>query len=136
MLMTILCLKRTRKTRVRFFIPYTSLVKKGKEGLSLHFVDRETETSKDCGTCPWSNGTQLIPGRAVRALSGLPSDPAGKESACNAGDLGSIPGLGRSLGEENGYPLQSSGLENPMDCIVHEITKSRTRLSDFNFQSS
>ena len=42
-----------------------------------------------------------------------------KASACNAGDLGSIPGLGRFPGEGNGYPLQYSGLENSMDCIVH-----------------
>ena len=44
---------------------------------------------------------------------------AGKESACNAGDLGSIPGLGRSPEKEKGYPLQYSGLENSMYCIVH-----------------
>ena len=44
---------------------------------------------------------------------------AGKESTCNAGDLGSIPGLGRSPGEGKGYPHQYSGLENSMDCIVH-----------------
>ena len=56
---------------------------------------------------------------------------AGKESACNAGDLGSIPGLGRSLGEGKSYPLQYYGLENSMDCTVHGVTKSRTRLSDF-----
>ena len=49
---------------------------------------------------------------------------AGKESACNAGDLGSIPGLGRSPGEGKGYPLQYSGLENSMDCIVHELPES------------
>ena len=48
---------------------------------------------------------------------GLPSGSAGKESACNTGDLGSIPGLGQSSGEGNGYPLQHSGLENSMDCI-------------------
>ena len=60
---------------------------------------------------------------------------ADKESACNAGDLGSIPGLGRSPGEEKGYPLQYSGLENSMDCIVHGVTKSRTQLSDFHFLS-
>jgi len=47
-------------------------------------------------------------------------------------DLCSIPGLGRSPGEGNSYPLQDSGLENSMDCIVHEITKSQTRLSDFH----
>ena len=48
----------------------------------------------------------------------------GKESACNTGDLGSIPGLGRSPGEGTGYPLQYSGLENSMDCIVHRVVKS------------
>ena len=57
----------------------------------------------------------------------------GKESTCNAGDLGSIPGLGRSPGEGKGYPLQYSGLKNPMDCIVHGITKSQTQWSDFHF---
>ena len=57
---------------------------------------------------------------AEPALSlGFPGGSAGKESACNARDLGSIPGLGRSPGEENGYPLQYSGLENSTDCIVH-----------------
>ena len=52
-----------------------------------------------------------------------------QESTCNVGDLGLIPGLGRSPGEENGYPLQYSGLENSMDCIVHRVAKSRTWLS-------
>ena len=49
----------------------------------------------------------------------FPCDLAGKESACNVRDLGSVPGLGRSPGEVNGYPLQYSGLENSMACIVH-----------------
>ena len=58
----------------------------------------------------------------------------GKLSACNAGDPGLIPGLGRSPGEGNGNPLQYSGLENPMDrgawrATVHGVTKSQTRLS-------
>ena len=48
-------------------------------------------------------------------------------------NLGSIPGLGSSPGERNGYPLQYSGLENSMDCVVHDITKSQKRLSDFHF---
>ena len=52
---------------------------------------------------------------------------------CNVGDLGSIPGLGRSFGEGNGYPLQYSGLENAMGCIIHGISKSWTQLSDFHF---
>ena len=57
----------------------------------------------------------------------------GKESACNAGDVGSIPGLGRSPGAGKGYPLQYSGLENSMDCIVHGVAKSGTQLGDFCF---
>ena len=57
---------------------------------------------------------------------------AGKESTFNAGDLGSFPGLGRSPGEGNSYPLQYSDLENCMDFIVHEVAKSCTRLSDFH----
>ena len=65
----------------------------------------------------------------------FPGGSVGKESACNVGDLGLIPGLGRSPGEGNSYTLQYSGLENSMDMdyIVHGVAKSRTRLSDFNF---
>ena len=59
----------------------------------------------------------------------------GKESACNAGDLGSVFGLGRSLGEGNGNPFQYSCLENPMDreawhITVHGIAKSQRQVSD------
>ena len=65
----------------------------------------------------------------------LPCSSAGKESACNAGDLGSIPGLGRPPGEENGNPLQYSCLKNSMDrrtwwTTVHGIAKSQTQLCD------
>ena len=63
---------------------------------------------------------------------GFPCGSDGKESACNVGDLGSIPRLGRSPGEGKGYPLQYSGLENSTDCIVHAVTKSRTQLSNFH----
>ena len=56
-----------------------------------------------------------------------------KESAHIVGDRGSIPGLGRSPGEGNGSPLQYSGLENSMDCKVHGVAKSQTRLRDFHF---
>ena len=73
----------------------------------------------------WRNGTPL----ASRPES-FPGGSAGKESACNVGDLGSIPGLGRSTGEGKAYALQYSGLENSMDFIVHGVAKSRTRLSD------
>ena len=65
----------------------------------------------------------------------LPGGSADKESACNAGDLGLIPGLGRSPGEGNGCPLQYPGLENSMDCIVHGAAKSQTQLSNFHFTS-
>ena len=65
----------------------------------------------------------------------FPGGSAGKESTCNMGDLGLIPGLERSPGEGNGYPLQYSDLENPMDCIVHGVAKSWARLSDFRFHS-
>ena len=61
---------------------------------------------------------------------GFPGGSDGKESAYNVGDPGSIPELGGSPGEGKGYPCQYSGLEN---CIVHGVTKSRTRLSDFQF---
>ena len=56
----------------------------------------------------------------------FPCGSAGKEATCSAADLGSIPGLGRSPGEGKGYPLQYSGLENSMNCIVHGLAKSRT----------
>ena len=57
---------------------------------------------------------------------GFPGGSAGKETACNVGDLGLIPGLGRSPGEGKGYPLQYSGLENSMDCIAHGVAKHGT----------
>ena len=57
---------------------------------------------------------------------GFPGDSDGKESACNMGIPSLISGLGRSPGEGKGYPLQYSGLENSMDCIVHGVTNSQT----------
>ena len=65
----------------------------------------------------------------------FPCGSAGKESACNVGDLTLIPVLGRSPGEGKGYPLQYSGLENAMGCIVHGLAKS-PGLSDFTFTFS
>ena len=66
---------------------------------------------------------------------GFPGGSAGKESACNAGDLGSIPRLGRSPREGNDYPLRYSGLENAMDCIVHGGCKELDILSDFHLNT-
>ena len=63
---------------------------------------------------------------------GFPGGSAGKESACNAGDLGSTLGWEDPL-EKGKAPLQYSGLENSMDCMVHGVTKSRILLRDFHF---
>ena len=76
---------------------------------------------------PLEKGQATTPG-----LLGFPCGSAGKESACNVGYLGLIPGLERSPGEGKGYPLQYSGLENSMDYTVHGVTKSQTRLNDFH----
>ena len=73
---------------------------------------------------------------------GFPGGSAGKESTCNAGDLSQIPRLRRSPGEGKGYPLEYSGLENSMDCIVHGVAQSdmteatwQQQKSDFHFTS-
>ena len=81
------------------------------------------------GERPWFNSWVRKRDRLpTPVFLGFPSGSAGKETACNAGDLG----LGKSPGEGNGYPLQYSGLENSRDCIVHGVAKSQTRLSDFH----
>ena len=74
--------------------------------------------------------------RRSALFMGFPGGSDGKESACNVGDLGSIPGLVRSPGEGDSYPLQYSGLEKSMyrgawQTTVHGVTKSQTQLSDF-----
>ena len=81
------------------------------------------------GKMPWRRDRLPTP-----VFLGFPCGSDGKESACNAGDLGSIPGLERFPREGKGYPLQYSGLENSMDCMVCGVAKSQTRLSDFHFQ--
>ena len=72
----------------------------------------------------------------VFLLGGFCGGSEVKASPCNAGDLALIPGLGRSPGERNGYPLQYSGLENSIDYIVHGVAKSQKLLSDFHFSLS
>ena len=62
----------------------------------------------------------------------FPGGSDGKETACDAGDLGSIPGLGRFHGEGKGYSLQYFGLENCRDCIIHGVSKTETQLRDFH----
>ena len=72
----------------------------------------------------WVRGNDLMV--KVMKKMGLPWWLSSKEFTCSAGDQGPIPGLGRSPGEGKSYPLQYSGLENSMDCIVHSVTKSQT----------
>ena len=72
-------------------------------------------------------------GALLHQSQGFLSGSAGKESDYNAGDLGSIPGLGRCPGEGKGYPLQYFALESSMDCTVHGVAKRWTQLSDFHF---
>ena len=66
----------------------------------------------------------------------FPHSSVGKKSTCNAGDPSLIPGLERSPGEWKSYPLQYSGPENSIDCIVHGVSKSQTQLTDFHFHFS
>ena len=76
------------------------------------------------GNSPWKHALMGTSKKvSLLAERGFPCGSAGKESACNVGDLGLIPGLGRSPGEGKGYPLLYSGLENSMDCIVHGVAK-------------
>ena len=82
------------------------------------------------GMISWRRKLQPTP-----VFLGFPGGSVGKEFACNAWDLGSIPGLGRSPGEGKGYPLQYSGLENSMDCTVHGVAKRWTQLNDFQITS-
>ena len=89
---------------------------------------QETQFDSWARKIPWRRHRLPIP-----VFLGFPCVSAGKESAHNVGDLGSVPGLGRSPGEGNGCPLQYSGLENSTDCIVHGVTKSQTQLRDFYF---
>ena len=94
-------------------------------------VGKESTCSAIVGSIPWFNSwVGRIRWRRDRlptpVLLGFPCGSAGKESACNAGNLGLIPGLGRFPGEGKGYPLQYSGLENSMDCIVHGVAKNWT----------
>ena len=80
-----------------------------------------------------SDTTEVLAAAAAENnKKGFPCGSADKESNCNGGNWGLIPGLGRSPGEEKGYPFQYSGLENSTDCIVHGVAKSWTRLSDFH----
>ena len=100
----------------------------GDKNLNLHVVHPDSSYGKDpftmqCRRPLFNSWVGLIRWRRDRlpapVFLGFPCDSAGKEPTCNVGDMGSVPGLGRSPGEGKDYPLQYSGLENSMDCIVH-----------------
>ena len=86
---------------------------------------QETRFDSWVGKIRWRSDSLPTP-----VFLGFPRGSAGKESARSVGDLGSIPGLGRSPGEGKGYPLQYSSLENSTDYKVHRLAESWTRLSD------
>ena len=93
----------------------------GKESTSVGKEYRRPRFDSWVRKIPWRRDRLPTP-----VFLGFPCGSAGKESACNEGDLGSIPGLGRFPGEGKGYPLQYSGLENSMDDIVCGVAKSQT----------
>ena len=93
---------------------------------------RQEETGDEMvGWHHWLDGHGFE--QTLGVFLGFPCGSAGKESACNAGDLSSIPGLRSSPGEGKGYPLQYPGLENSRECIVHGVAKSQTWVRNFHF---
>ena len=105
-------------------------------------MDRSSRQKINTETQTLNDTTDQIDLIAIyRTFWGFPGGSDSKESACNVGDLGSIPGLGKSPGERKGYPLQYSGLENSTDrgtwqATVHRVSKNQTQLSDFHFHFS
>ena len=100
-------------------------------GRGVHFPLVSDLSGKALSFLP--SGVMLPAGFLQVFYWGFPGGSAGKEFTCDVGDLGSIPGLGRSPGEGRGSPLQYSGLENSMDYTVHRVAKSGTRLGNFHF---
>ena len=94
----------------------------------IHLQHRRPQFNFSVGKSHWRRDRLPTP-----VFLGFPWDSAGKEFACNAGDLDLIPGFGRSPGIGKGHPLQYSGLENSMDCVVPGVAKSLTQLRNFHF---
>ena len=108
-----------------FYLVWLSLGPLKEEGRCLYTLDKLIKSTAVISRVNLPHSRKYL---------GLPRWLSSKESACNAGDLGSIPGLGRSPGEGTGNPLQYSCLENPMEigarwAAVHGVTKSQTWLS-------
>ena len=117
--------------RFSFYWYEVTKTRMGEEITSNKFWKLKSRMTDNCISGPKEASWILSP--QTRELNSCSS--VGKESAYNAGDLGSIPGWGRTPGEGKGYPLLYSGLESPTDCIVPTVVKSRTRLSNFHFTS-
>ena len=104
------------------------------------FPDSSVGKESACRRLRFNSWAGKIPWRRDRlptpVFLGFPYSPAGKESPGNVGHLALIPGLVRSSGEGKGYPLQYFNLENSRDCIVHRISKTWIRLSDFHSLTS
>ena len=96
--------------------------------LKINKECKRREFNSWVGKICWRRDRQPTP-----VFLGFPCGSASKESTCNVGDLGSIPGLGKFPGKGKSYPLQYSGLENSMDYLVSGVAKSWTRLSNFHF---
>ena len=90
-------------------------------GQSIGVQCRRPQFDPLVGRIPWRRKRLPIP-----VFLGFPGGSTGKESACSAGDLGSVPGLERSPEEGKAYQLQYSGLKNSMNCIVYGVAKSQT----------
>ena len=118
-----------QKTWVQF-LGWEDLLEKKMQPITVVLPGKSHEQRSLVGYSSWSHERV---GHDLATKQDFPGGSDSKDSACNVGDLGSIPGLGRSPGEGKGYPLRYSGLENSMD-TVHGVTKSQTRLSDFHFQ--
>ena len=117
--MVLLCLYSSLAGRELFIAP---------QSVKNHLQCRRSQFTSWVGKTCWRREKLSTP-----VFLGFLCGSVGKESTCNVGDPGSIPGLGRSPGEEKGYPLQYSDLENSMDYTVHGVTKSHPPLSDFHF---
>ena len=98
-------------------------------GKRIHLQCKRPQFNSWVGKICWRRDRLPTP-----VLLSFPCGSAGKEPACNVGDLGLIPGLERSPGEGKGYPLQYPGLENSMDSVVREVAKSQTQLSNLHIQ--
>ena len=94
---------------------------------------RETTKSQTTTTTTTTTKTWVVTSLFKKINLCLPGGSEGTESACNAEDPGSVPGLGKSPRGGLGNPFQYSGLENSMDCIVHGVAKSQTWPNDFHF---